>query len=75
MSNTDIGQIFLNREAIDGVNFKHNDYVLVVSGKHLGKTGSLVTVLNLKPEPLFILELESGFDVEVYQSEIKLATP
>jgi hypothetical protein len=67
----DIGQSFLNREPIIGVNFQHNDYVNIISGKHANKSGSLVTVVKLEPEPLFILELESGFDVEVYQSEIK----
>lgn len=75
MQKSEIGQAFLNREVIDGVSFNHNDYMFVVSGKHAGNYGSLVTVLNLEPEPLFILELESGLDVEVYQSEVKLATP
>jgi hypothetical protein len=66
-----LGQSFLNREPIIGVNFQHNDYVNVISGKHAGNSGSLVTLVKLEPEPLFVLELESGFDVEVSQSEIK----
>lgn len=68
----DIGQAFLNREEIVGVLFIHNDYVRVVSGELSGSFGSLVTVLELEPEPLFILELETGFDVRVRQSEIEL---
>ena len=55
---------------IAGVMFEHNDYVKVVSGAHNGKFGSLVTVLELTPEPRFVIELESGFDVEVLQSEL-----
>lgn len=68
----DIGQAFLDREAIPGVSFMHNDYVRVVSGELEGSSGSLVTVLELEPEPLFVLELETGFDVKVRQSEIEL---
>lgn len=52
--------------------FMHNDYVRVVSGELTGSFGSLVTVLELEPEPLFVLELETGFDVEVRQSQIQL---
>lgn len=52
--------------------FMHNDYVRVVSGKLIGCFGSLVTVVELEPEPLYVLELETGFDVEVRQSEIEL---
>lgn len=68
----DIGQAFLNREEIPGVLFMHNDYVRVVSGEPTGSFGSLVTVLGLEPEPLFVLGLETGFDVEVRQSQIQL---
>jgi transcription elongation factor len=73
MARTDIAQLFLNREPIAGVAFQHNDYVRVIAGAHAGKTGSLVTVLRVEPEPRYILELESGFDVEVLQSELQRA--
>jgi hypothetical protein len=49
-----------------------NDYVRVVSGMLQGSFGSLVTILELEPEPLFVLELETGLDVNVRQSEIEL---
>jgi hypothetical protein len=65
MDTPDLIQAFLNREEIPGVTYGHNDYVHVVGGPRSGSTGSLVAVLSLKPEPRFILELESGFDVEV----------
>ncbi|TCV93266.1 hypothetical protein EC912_105126 [Luteibacter rhizovicinus] len=69
---TDPGQAFLNREAIPGVTFMHNDYVRVLSGELAGSFGSLVTVLELEPEPTFLLELETGFDAHVRQSDIVL---
>lgn len=67
-----ICQAFLDREAILGVTFMQNDYVRVVSGMLQGSFGSLVTILELEPEPLFVLELETGLDVNVRQSEIEL---
>lgn len=67
-------QAFLNREPIPGVKFEHDDFVLVLSGMHAGNRGSLVCLLSLGPEPIFILELESGFDIEIKQSQIEHAT-
>ena len=71
MATASLCQAFLDRAQIPGVKFWHNDYVRVISGLHCGAAGSLVTVLSLQPEPRFIVELESGFDVEVLQSEIQ----
>lgn len=73
MKSQDIAQAFLDHTSIPGVMFEHNDYVHIVGGPNSGKSGSLVTVVALEPEPKFILELESGFDVEVMQSHIKHA--
>jgi hypothetical protein len=74
MGRVDLGQAFLERTSIEGVRFFHDDYVRVIAGQHAGKTGNLVTVLNLDPEPRFVLELDSGLDVEVVQSEIERAS-
>lgn len=71
MDAANLGKVFLERVDIPGVMFRHNDYVRVINGPQFGATGSLVTVLSLIPEPRFVLELESGFDVEVLQSEIQ----
>ena len=69
----DIAQAFLNHTPMPGVLFEHNDYVRIVDGPYAGQSGSLVTVIGLEPEPKFVLELESGFDVEILQSHIKHA--
>lgn len=73
MNKIDLVQAFLNHEPIAGVSFEHNDYVKVIAGPHNGNFGSLVTVHSLQPEPEFILELDSGFDVQVLQSELQKA--
>ena len=66
-------QMFLNREPIEGVRYWHNDYVRIVAGENAGESGSLVSVIELTPEPVFLVELESGFDVQVRQSEVTVA--
>jgi hypothetical protein len=71
MPSRDLGQAFLNGDSIAGVVYAHNDCVRVVSGPHTGDSGSLVTVLSVDPEPKYILEAESGRDIEVLQSQIE----
>ena len=70
MASIDLGQDFLDHAHIDGVQFEHNDHVRIIDGPHAGQSGSLVTVLTIDPQPRYILELETGFDVEVLQSQI-----
>jgi len=67
----DLAQDFLNHTPIPGVRFEHNDFVRIVRGDHVGERGSLVTVVTLSPEPRFILELETGHDIQVLQSDIE----
>ena len=62
---------FLAQELLPGVAFRHNEFVKVISGKNIGSAGSLVSVEALGDDPIFLLELESGSDVRVRQSEIK----
>ena len=73
MDIADIGQRFLNHEPIPNVAFEHNDYVSIVAGESAGKFGSVVTVAALEPETIFVVELDSGHDVEVPQSQLKRA--
>jgi transcription antitermination factor NusG len=73
MRTRDIVQSFLNHTPISGVLFKHNDYIRVVDGPYAGQAGSLVTVIGLDPEPRFVVELESGADVEIMQSHVEYA--
>ncbi len=69
----DIGQRFVNHEPIHGVTFEHNDYVLVTAGENSGRRGSLVTVVEMDPEPVYLVEIEWGGDVRIPQSQLKHA--
>jgi hypothetical protein len=71
MDPVDFGNDFLAHRLIPGVRFEHNDSVRVISGKHQGMTGSLVCINMLGEEPLFTLELETGFDIVIPQSAIE----
>jgi hypothetical protein len=71
MNPIDFGNDFLDHRPIPGIRFEHNDSVRVISGEHQGKTGSLVCINSLGEDPVFTLELESGFDIEVEQSAIE----
>jgi len=67
----DLMALFLDHAPIDGVHFGHNDCVRVLGGQYAGQVGSLITLVSLQPEPAFVVELESGGDVVVAQSNLK----
>ena len=73
MNTAELNEAFLANRHVPGTRFTHNDYVSVHSGLHAGSSGSLVSLISLTPEPTFIIELESGQDAEVLQSEVCLA--
>ena len=72
MANLKPSNAFLGHQPIIGVHFKHNDYVHVASGPHAGHKGSLVGLVTLDPEPVYVLESVQGQDINVLQSHIDL---
>lgn len=67
----DTANAFLAHIPIQGVAFEHNEAVCVVSGEHSGKVGSLVSINSLGHDPSYTLELSSGPDVVVLQSQLR----
>lgn len=67
-----LAQAFLDREAVAGVAYRHNDYVRVIGGPFQGENGSLVSLLAIETDAVFLVELETGGDVEVNQSQLCL---
>lgn len=61
---------WLGGKKIDGVEFLHNSYVEVTEGEHKGATGSVVSLVTLGTDARYIVEKESGFDIEVAENEI-----
>ncbi len=62
---------FLAHNTIGGLHFEHNDYVKIVTGEDKGQTGSLISVEELSEDPVYVLELESGSDIRIKQSQIE----
>jgi hypothetical protein len=59
-------------ETIPGIRFYLNDPVSVVAGQHIGKAGSVIALLRLKPEPEYLIEMGSGEgDIKVFQSRLE----
>lgn len=59
----------------DQVHFAINDAVDITMGRYVGRGGSVISILALDPEPLFLIELgDAPFgDIELPQSSLKLA--
>ena len=58
---------------VPGVNFAHDDLVEILSGEQAGNVGSLVALAACGGDPVYVVEIDSGFEVEVAQSSLKLA--
>ncbi|HTD29351.1 MAG TPA: hypothetical protein VK660_08190 [Xanthomonadaceae bacterium] len=63
---------WLAHEPIDRVRFTHDDLVTILSGEHSGMVGSLVSIEQIEPEVLFRIEVDSGFEIVVNQTDIEL---
>ena len=57
---------------VAGVNFAHDDLVTLIAGEHTGNVGSLVSIEKLEPEVVFLVEIDSGFNVAARQADIEL---
>ena len=70
---TDLHKDWLGGARVSGVFFLMNDYVQVISGKHVGELGSVVSISKLEPLPFYVIETETGTDIEVIETEIQIA--
>lgn len=64
-------QRWLAGEVIPEVGFHLNDSVLVVAGSLAGSVGAVISLERMDPEPSYIVELGSGNDVHLLQSQIQ----
>lgn len=63
---------FLARLPLTGFSFQHNDYVKVIAGPHAPDSGSVVSVEDIGPEPVYLVESESGTDKPIQQNHLEL---
>lgn len=69
----DLDNRWLSGDQLTGVRFRINDYVEVHSGQHIGESGSVVSVTKFEPNTSYIVETESGKDIEFREEEIEIA--
>lgn len=61
-------------EAIPGIDFGPNAAIEIVEGPHAGDGGTIIVLLAIRPEPLYLVELRSGTgDARVRQSALRPA--
>jgi hypothetical protein len=50
-----------------GVRFGRHHHVRVLTGRRQGKSGSVMNLVALEPEPRYVVELSSGEQIEAFQ--------
>jgi hypothetical protein len=73
MNRNEIDELWLNSEQVPGASFKLNDDVLITSETFKGERGAVISLLALEPEPVYLVELGSGFEAEVAESDLRRA--
>jgi|GEM_PF-1673932 len=63
-----------DKKPIEGFGFLLNDSVRVMSGSHCGSRGSVVSVVEMEPEPLYLVKLEDRSEVPILESALLTAT-
>jgi len=59
-------------EEIPGIDFGPNAAIEITEGPHAGDGGTIIVLLAVRPEPLYLVELRSGKgDVRVRQSALR----
>ena len=58
-------------EVVENSMFKLNDDVKIISGNNIGAVGSVISLETVSSDPTYLIELVSGEDANVKQSEIE----
>ena len=75
MTRAGLGDRWLAGETLAGVTFALNDRVEVTAGRLRGQRGTIVLLMTVAPEPLYLVALASGAgDTRIRQSELRAAT-
>jgi len=61
---------WIGMESVKGISFLLNDSVQVITGDYAGKQGSVISLIDTEPLPVYLVELNDGKDIRVKQSEI-----
>ena len=74
METRGLGDRWLAGEAIEGVLFARNDAVSIVDGPNGGERGFIALLMGIRPQPTYLVELDSGRgSVRARQAELRAA--
>jgi hypothetical protein len=68
-----LDDLWFSSQPIPGVAFGLNDSVRIKSGEHAGELATITSFVSLEPTPTYIVELGSGGDVAVAESDLESA--
>jgi hypothetical protein len=66
-------QDFRDGRPVPGVAFAHDDLVTIGAGDQAGNVGSIVALVDVCEDPVYRVEIDSGFEVDVAQSNLARA--
>jgi hypothetical protein len=70
VTNRDNTERWLAGKAIPGVKSGLNDAVRVVAGPSCGSVGAVISFAAVVPDPMYLVELGAGGDVQLAQSQL-----
>jgi hypothetical protein len=64
---------FLADRPLPDVAFEHNASVAVIDGEYVGKSGLIISLEEIGDDPAYLVELESGVEVLIRQTQLRAA--
>lgn len=71
MDRQQIIDLWMQQENIPAASFRMNDSVEVVEGDLSGEKGCLISLIELEPEPMYLVEISDGSEVRLEESQLK----
>lgn len=71
MNLDEANELWFESKPIDGVKFRLNDNVEMISKEHYGELASVISLISINP-PIYLIEIASGKgDLTISESELK----
>lgn len=68
----DLEELWYDFRPVPGAKFKMNETVKILNGNHSGQIASIISLETIDPEPKYLIELNSGEDMIVAESNLEL---
>lgn len=71
MDQRELDRRWFSWERIEGVHYGLNDAVQIAEGEHSDEFGAVIALLSVNPA-IYLVELGSGRDVEIIETNLRL---